>query len=512
MQPGRDEPGEVRHVAEEECVHLVGDLAELPRLDGSRVRAAAADDQLRPVLLREPQHLVVIDDVRLARDAVVRDRVEPPGEVDLEPVREVTAVRELEREDRVARLQRRHVDGHVRLRSGVRLDVRVLGAEQLLRAVDRRLLDLVDDLAAAVVALARVALGVLVRRDGADRLEHRRPREVLGRDQLDLPALALELLAEQRCDLRVDGGETGGCEVLERLVRDGHDGLLPGRIQVDGTRGVGDRAGAFPRETSGALLTREPWAPPPASPSSSASSGRPPLLCRPTQGDSRTPARRPGGARDLRRRPELRASRLRRAERPVLRIGGALLRHGPAAAGVGSEPRVERARDRRRRHGRDVRRRPLDAGASRAQRRRKQRGRSRRLHDQPRNARRRRRSGDDQQRHRHRRRGVGHARAPRQGARLPRRSAPTSRSPTGSCGPSTTAPRSSTSRSAAPAKARRSATQLRTPSPTASSSLLPPAIRQRTAPTIRRRVPARSQSPRRTRTATSRTSRPSGRG
>ena len=36
----------------------------------------------------------------------------------------------------------------------VRLHVRVLGAEELLGARDRELLDLVDDLAAAVVALA----------------------------------------------------------------------------------------------------------------------------------------------------------------------------------------------------------------------------------------------------------------------------------------------------------------------------------------------------------------------
>jgi hypothetical protein len=54
----------------------------------------------------------------------------------------------------------------------VRLHVRVLRAEELLRTVDRELLDLVDDLAPAVVALARIALRVLVRRHGADALEH----------------------------------------------------------------------------------------------------------------------------------------------------------------------------------------------------------------------------------------------------------------------------------------------------------------------------------------------------
>src|SRR5207244_11688764 len=80
------------------------------------------------------------------------------------------------------------------------LDVRVFRAVELLREVDRELLDLVDDLAAAVVALPRVALGVLVRRDAADGLEHARPGEVLGRDQLDLAALSLVLMAEQLSD------------------------------------------------------------------------------------------------------------------------------------------------------------------------------------------------------------------------------------------------------------------------------------------------------------------------
>ena len=132
------------------------------------------------------EHLVVVDHVGPARDAVGGDRVEPAREVDLEPVREVAAVVEPQAEDRVAGLQQREVRGHVRLRARVRLDVRVLGAEELLRAVDRELLDLVDDLAAAVVAAAGIALGVLVRRHGADRLEHARPGEVLGCDQLDL--------------------------------------------------------------------------------------------------------------------------------------------------------------------------------------------------------------------------------------------------------------------------------------------------------------------------------------
>ena len=215
VQAGRDEAGEVRHVAHQERADLVCDLAEAVGLDCAWIRGAAAHDQLRLHLLRAREHLVVVDLHRLARDAVVVELVELPGEVDLQPVRQVAAVVEREAEHAVARLEDREVDGHVGLRARVRLHVRVLGAEQLLRARARELLDLVDDLAASVVALARIPLGVLVRRHRPDRLEHRRPREVLGRDQLDLPALPVELAAEQLGDLRIDVVQTRRAELVE---------------------------------------------------------------------------------------------------------------------------------------------------------------------------------------------------------------------------------------------------------------------------------------------------------
>ena len=134
---------------------LVGDLAEPREVDLARVGRGARDDQLRPVLARERRQRVVVDALVLAAHAVRDDLVLAAREGQRVPVRQVAAVREVHAEDRVARLQRRQVDGHVRLRARVRLDVRVLGAEERLRAVDRERLDLVDELAAAVVALAR---------------------------------------------------------------------------------------------------------------------------------------------------------------------------------------------------------------------------------------------------------------------------------------------------------------------------------------------------------------------
>ena len=69
-------------------------------------------------------------------DAVGHDRVELAGEIERVAVREVAAVRQVHAEHRVARLQQRHVDRHVRLRAGVRLHVDVVGAEQRLGARD----------------------------------------------------------------------------------------------------------------------------------------------------------------------------------------------------------------------------------------------------------------------------------------------------------------------------------------------------------------------------------------
>ena len=157
---------------------------------------------------------------------------------------EVAAVRQREAHDRVAGLQQRVVDGGVRLRARVRLHVGVLGAEQRLGAVDRELLDHVDVLAAAVVALARIALGVLVRQHAALALEDRLGHEVLRRDHLQRPLLALELVADRLRDLGVDFGERA-LEIVGRHF--GHGRSSP---DVVGPRTVPTAAAAIAPERS----------------------------------------------------------------------------------------------------------------------------------------------------------------------------------------------------------------------------------------------------------------------
>src|SRR5689334_19128464 len=83
------------------------------------------------------------------------------------------------------------------------LDVRVLGPEQLLRSVDRDLLHLIDELAAAVIAFARQPLRVLVREGRSHGLEHGRRYEVLAGDELEALELTLDFPIDEAGDLGV---------------------------------------------------------------------------------------------------------------------------------------------------------------------------------------------------------------------------------------------------------------------------------------------------------------------
>ena len=106
-------------------------------------------------------------------------------------------------QDGVAGLQERREDGDVGRRARVRLDVGVVRAEQLLGPVDGELLHDVHILAAAVVALAGVALGVLVGQHRPLRFEHGAGDDVLRRDQFQLVVLPAFLFLDGGIDLRV---------------------------------------------------------------------------------------------------------------------------------------------------------------------------------------------------------------------------------------------------------------------------------------------------------------------
>ena len=91
------------------------------------------------------------------------------------------------------KLEQGLIRAHVGVGATVRLHVGVIGAEQLLDAVDGQSLDVVDHRVTAVVPLAGIPLGVLVGQHRTDCAHHRRRREVLAGDQLQAGDLTLRL-------------------------------------------------------------------------------------------------------------------------------------------------------------------------------------------------------------------------------------------------------------------------------------------------------------------------------
>ncbi len=81
--PGGDEAGDVRHVDDEVGADALGDLREARPVDDARVGREAGDDHLRPVLVGQALHLLVVDLAGIGADAVLRGAEELAGEVDL---------------------------------------------------------------------------------------------------------------------------------------------------------------------------------------------------------------------------------------------------------------------------------------------------------------------------------------------------------------------------------------------------------------------------------------------
>ena len=134
------------------------------------------------MLLREFPDGVHVDAFRIRINAVMDDIVVPAREVLLQPMAQMPAVVELQRQNGVTRFQKRMVGSHIRLSACVRLDVYMVNAEELLGAIYRQRLNAIHELAAVIVTGFGIAFGILVRQNASLRLHHGYAGVILGRD------------------------------------------------------------------------------------------------------------------------------------------------------------------------------------------------------------------------------------------------------------------------------------------------------------------------------------------
>ena len=186
----------MRHVDHQQGADFVGDGAEAGEIDDPWNGRAARDNQARFVLGGERRNLVVVDQCILTTHPILNG-VEPFARlVGLGAMREMATGSQRHPQNGVARFDQRLEHPLIGLRPRTRLNVRETTAKKALRPVDREVLRNIDELASAVVALARIAFGIFVGEDGALGFKHRAADDVFRRDQFDLVLLPRQLVLD----------------------------------------------------------------------------------------------------------------------------------------------------------------------------------------------------------------------------------------------------------------------------------------------------------------------------
>ena len=198
-----DKTCDVRHIDHQHRAVAVGDLGQLLKVDGAGIGRCTGDQQLGADLRDLLGQCGVVDAAILGGDAVGDKVVVLAAHVHGGAVGQVTALGQIHAHDGVTDVQQRKVDGQVGLCAGVRLNVGILRTEQLAGTVNGDLFDLIDVLAAAVIAVAGVPFRVLVRQHAAHGRHDGGGNDVLAGNQLNVLALAAQLTLHSRAQLGV---------------------------------------------------------------------------------------------------------------------------------------------------------------------------------------------------------------------------------------------------------------------------------------------------------------------
>mmetsp|Transcript_807 Transcript_807/g.1883 ORF Transcript_807/g.1883 Transcript_807/m.1883 type:complete len:277 (-) Transcript_807:97-927(-) len=202
----RNEARDVSNVGHQNRTHLVCDLFELAEVDDARVGGGTAQDHGRAEDQSSLSQLIEVDQARLGVHPVGQGLEVDGGGGDLllgrvVAVGQVPTGWQVQAHDPGVRRQQSCIHGKVRRAARIWLDIDapclLVQAECLQRTVLAKVLHLVDHLIAAVVAVSRLALRILVREGRTQALHDGSGSEVLRRDELDASRLPGFLLLDK---------------------------------------------------------------------------------------------------------------------------------------------------------------------------------------------------------------------------------------------------------------------------------------------------------------------------
>ena len=205
MQACGDQARDVGNVDHEVGADRLGDRLKFWKVQRPGIGTGADHDHARAAFFGKLADGVKVDGFRLPIDPVRERAKNHSGEIDFAAVGQMASLRQVHPENRVSGLEHRQVGGHIGLRTGVRLNVHMLGAENLLAALNREVFDCVHMLATAVVPLAGIPFRILVRHQGTLGGQDGGTGEVLRGDQEQLVSLPFFLGIDGGIDLGIRG-------------------------------------------------------------------------------------------------------------------------------------------------------------------------------------------------------------------------------------------------------------------------------------------------------------------
>ncbi len=193
----------VGHVHKQYRADLICDCPEAGKIYESGIGACTCDYQLRPGFLRKPLDLVIVYRLGLPADPVANYVIETAREVYRVSVGKVSAVVKLHRKDGISGIDCREEDCLVGARTGMGLDICMVGTEEFTCPLDRDLLYLFNEFTASVVLFVGVSFCVFIREDGALYFEQGTGDEILRCDQLYMDPLSFKLALRKSVYLRI---------------------------------------------------------------------------------------------------------------------------------------------------------------------------------------------------------------------------------------------------------------------------------------------------------------------
>jgi len=131
MNASRHQTGNMSHINHKEGTNLICDLPESGKINKSRIGAGTGHNHLGLVLKGELFNLIHVDLFSITINPIRNKIKKLSGKVDPAAMGQMTTMGQIHPQNLISWFQGSKIDGHIGLRSGMWLNIGILGAEYL---------------------------------------------------------------------------------------------------------------------------------------------------------------------------------------------------------------------------------------------------------------------------------------------------------------------------------------------------------------------------------------------